>query len=162
MAIYLKFTPDVPGDSVAEGFEKQIIAHSFQFGVGLGIGAATKGEREVTSPSVSEVVVTKELDIGSATLFEQTCMSKEYTSVEVNFVGNSGKETNVPYLKIMLHNTIVSGFSMSSGGDRPSESLSLNFTKIDYEYKARDAGANKADAAKSPIKMWNLITNTNK
>jgi type VI secretion system secreted protein Hcp len=29
---------------------------------------------------------------------------------------------------------MISGYSLSSGGDRPSESLSLNFTKFDSEY----------------------------
>jgi type VI secretion system secreted protein Hcp len=28
---------------------------------------------------------------------------------------------------------MVSGYSISSGGDRPTESVSLNFTKITYE-----------------------------
>jgi type VI secretion system secreted protein Hcp len=31
-----------------------------------------------------------------------------------------------------LTNTLISGFSMSSGGDRPTESITLNFTKITY------------------------------
>jgi type VI secretion system secreted protein Hcp len=29
---------------------------------------------------------------------------------------------------------MMSGYSISSGGDRPSESISLNFTKFDSEY----------------------------
>jgi hypothetical protein len=29
---------------------------------------------------------------------------------------------------------LLSGWSMSSGGDRPTESLSLNFTKIEFRY----------------------------
>lgn len=34
------------------------------------------------------------------------------------------------YLAFELENVMISGYSASSGGDRPSESLSLNFTKI--------------------------------
>jgi type VI secretion system secreted protein Hcp len=39
----------------------------------------------------------------------------------------------------VLDGTLISGYSISSGGDRPSESLSLNFTKIDSEYLNIDA-----------------------
>jgi type VI secretion system secreted protein Hcp len=42
------------------------------------------------------------------------------------------------YLTFTLTNTMISGFSVSSGGDRPSESLSLNFSKIEYKNIPRD------------------------
>ena len=36
------------------------------------------------------------------------------------------------YLSIELENAMISNYSVSSGGDRPTESLALNFTKITY------------------------------
>jgi type VI secretion system Hcp family effector len=42
-----------------------------------------------------------------------------------------------PYMKYILEDLLVSGYSVSSGGDRPTESLSLNFTKIEFEYLHR-------------------------
>jgi type VI secretion system secreted protein Hcp len=33
---------------------------------------------------------------------------------------------------------MISSYSASSGGDRPSESFSLNFTKIEYKYTPFD------------------------
>ena len=33
-----------------------------------------------------------------------------------------------------LTNALISGYSLSSGGDRPSESISINFTKIEYKH----------------------------
>jgi type VI secretion system secreted protein Hcp len=41
---------------------------------------------------------------------------------------------HVSFQKYVLTNTLISGYSLSSGGDRPSESISLNFTKVDSEY----------------------------
>jgi type VI secretion system secreted protein Hcp len=52
--------------------------------------------------------------------------------IELTQTDNSGK--HVSYLKYILTNTLISGYSISSGGDRPSESISLNFTKIDSVY----------------------------
>ena len=39
------------------------------------------------------------------------------------------------YAEYKLTNCMISGYSLSSGGDRPSESLSINFTKIEYSFK---------------------------
>jgi type VI secretion system secreted protein Hcp len=33
---------------------------------------------------------------------------------------------------------MISSFSVSSGGDKPTESCSLNFTKIEYKYVSTD------------------------
>ena len=50
------------------------------------------------------------------------------------------KQDGTSYLKIVLQNTLITSYSVSGhGGDpqaRPTESLSLNFTKITYEMQA--------------------------
>jgi type VI secretion system secreted protein Hcp len=38
-------------------------------------------------------------------------------------------------LTITLTNTLISGWSQSGGSDRPTESLTLNFTKIQFSDK---------------------------
>jgi type VI secretion system secreted protein Hcp len=48
---------------------------------------------------------------------------------------------------------MVSGYSVSSGGDRPSESLSLNFTKILYEFHEMKSKNEKGD---SPKAGWDI------
>ena len=52
--------------------------------------------------------------------------------IEITQTDDSGK--HVSFQKYVLTNTLISGYSISSGGDRPSESLSFNFTKFDSEY----------------------------
>jgi type VI secretion system secreted protein Hcp len=42
------------------------------------------------------------------------------------------------FLAYELSNCGLSGYSTSSGGDAPTESLSLNFTKIMFTYTERD------------------------
>ena len=37
-----------------------------------------------------------------------------------------------PYLQLELENTLVSGWTASSGGERPTEKCTLNFTKITF------------------------------
>ena len=51
------------------------------------------------------------------------------------------------YLKLTLTNTMISGYSLSSGGDRPSESLSLNFTKVEVKMLQNDPTGAGADSS---------------
>ena len=46
---------------------------------------------------------------------------------------------------------MVSGYSVSSGGDRPTESISLNFTKILYEFNEMNAKNEKGDSPKGRV-----------
>src|SRR5258708_25400406 len=50
------------------------------------------------------------------------------TPVETDFV-NVVNGTAVPYLKLNLSNTLISGFSISSARGRPPDSRSLNITQ---------------------------------
>lgn len=107
---------------------------SFQFGVGRGIGSAVGGNRETSTPSVSEITVSKASDQYSAKLLDES-LGGTGASVVIYFTDLSVKGMPVDYLEVDLDNTLLSGFSLSSGGDRPTESLSLNFTKFTFRLK---------------------------
>ncbi len=131
MPIYMNYA-SVAGDVTATGHEKWIEVNSFQWGVGRGIAAPVGGssDREASSPSVSEIVVTKPTDIASVGLLT-AALEGEGVDVTIDFCKTDKGQLNV-YLSFTLNNTMISGFSTSSGGDRPQESVSLNFTKIQF------------------------------
>ena len=134
MAIFLKYGA-IKGETTQATHKEWIEVSSFQFGVGRGISSGVGGgsKREATAPSVSEITLTKTFDIASPLLLKESIGGKAVeTKIELTQTDNSGK--HVAYQKYILTNTLVSGYSISSGGDRPSESISLNFTKIDSEY----------------------------
>lgn len=132
MPIYMNYN-DIKGDATADGHAGWIELSSFQWGVGRGISSPTGGsaDRESSAPSVSEIVVTKAQDISSTKLLNESYQGEGQTVVIDFCKTDKGKLES--YLTITLTNTMVSGVSMSSGGDRPSESVSLNFTKIEYK-----------------------------
>ena len=133
MAIYLK-VEGIDGNVTAEGHEKWIDCGSLQWGVGRGIGAPTGAakDREASYPSISEVTVTKEMDSSSPYLFTESCVGKG-KKVEIHLVRTSADKLET-YMEYVLSNALISGYSVSSGGDRPTESLSINFTKIETKY----------------------------
>lgn len=73
-------------------------------------------------------MVTKDQDIATIGLLT-AALQGDGVKVVIHFCRTNKDKTDV-YLKIELENVMISGYSTSSGGDRPTESISFNFTKI--------------------------------
>jgi type VI secretion system secreted protein Hcp len=148
MAIYLKFGK-IEGNVSEKGHEKWLDVHSLQFGIGRGISTPTgnTGNREASLPSVSEVTITRTMDGASAYLMQAVLGKSKAETAKIDLV-ETGESENEVYANYELTNTLISGYSVSSGGDRPSESLTLNFTKVEFSITPRGAD-NKAG---QPIK----------
>jgi type VI secretion system secreted protein Hcp len=137
MPIFMHFD-GIEGNATAKGYEKWIEVNSFQFGAGRGISTPTGGaaNREASAASVSEVTVTKAMDKASPKLFEASLIGDKGKTVKIAMV-RTGKELK-ELCAYKFESTLVSGYSVSSGGDSPSESLSLNFVKFEYSYTGSD------------------------
>lgn len=159
MAIYMKYGA-LDGEVTAVGYEKWVQCHSFQFGVGRGIAAPGTGggsKREATAPSVSEMTVTTTTDSFSPLILKEALGGKA-TEVKIELTQTDAAGKQIAFQKYVLTNTLVSGLSTSTGGDRPSESLSLNFTKfeslyiaIDDKFVGKPKGAITYDMAESKL-----------
>lgn len=136
MPIYIKYG-DIKGDVTAEGHKGTdgwVEVGSFQFGIGRGIASAVGGseDRESSAPSVSEIVITKEMDTSSFRWMEESLWG-EGQDVQIDLCKTDKGMLEV-YCTYKLTDALISGYSVSSGGDKPSESISISFTKIMYEY----------------------------
>ncbi len=121
--------------------------------MGRAIGTAARGleSREANEPSVSEVVVTKRMDKSSPKLFQDAVGGDLSTVVKFKFTTTTKDKVDT-FLEFELDNCGLSGYSVSSGGDMPSESLSLNFSKVIWSYSGKDA-----KVSGSPEKVgWDL------
>ena len=137
MAIYIDIE-GIKGDATHQNHKKWLDVDSLQWGVGRAImtSSGSAQNREASEPSVSEVTFTKSMDSASALLFQEACAGSAGKKVTIDLVttGNPGDL----YMQYTLHNALISGYSCSSSGDRPSESVSLNFTKIEMKYTQFD------------------------
>jgi type VI secretion system secreted protein Hcp len=131
MAIYMNYN-NIKGDVTETKHATWVELHSCQWGVGRGISSTvgSSAERESTAPSISEIVVSKENDVASGKLMTEA-LSGDGQTVQIDFT-RTFKDAQEIYLTLILTNTIISGYSHSSSGDRPMETISLNFTKIQY------------------------------
>jgi type VI secretion system secreted protein Hcp len=127
--IYMQYA-GITGNSANGPACTGIQLYSFQWGVGRGISSPTggSGDRESSAPSVSEIVVTKSTDVSSTKLLYESLQGTGQ-QVHIDFC-KTERGKNTPYLQYDLTDTLISKFSISSGGDRPTESISLNFVKI--------------------------------
>jgi type VI secretion system secreted protein Hcp len=159
MAIFMKYDGISKGSSTTKGHlgsDGWTELNSAQWGVGRGITDASQGtEREASAPSGSEIVVTKLLDMASYRLFEEA-VSGDGKSVTIHFT-KTNKDQQDTFMEYILSNTLVSGFSTSCAGDRPVETVSLNFTKIEYNYCGQDAKNDKGDTPKTD---WDFSTSS--
>jgi type VI secretion system secreted protein Hcp len=129
MPIYMQYG-SIKGSVTAAGHAGWIEVNSFQWGVGRGISSPTGSscDRDASAPSVSEIVVTKPTDIATVNILRES-LGGEGQEVTIDFSKTDQGALSV-YLSYTLSNTLISGYSISSGGDLPEESISLNFTKI--------------------------------
>jgi type VI secretion system secreted protein Hcp len=156
MPIYMKYD-GIDGAVTSAGFDKWIELESCQMGVNRNISSGAKGNRESSTPSFSDISITKHQDAASTGLFTASLFG-EGKKVDIAFTktGLDGS-TQQKYLEITLTNALISSFSTSGhGGDasgQPMEMLSINFTKIEWKHTATDQN-NKA--AKPTVASWDL------
>ncbi|MCW3473901.1 Hcp family type VI secretion system effector [Limobrevibacterium gyesilva] len=141
MSIFLKYG-SIEGESTTDTKTKWIQLDSLQWGMGRGINMPSGGatsKREASEVSVSEVTITKAADKATPKLVQEALFGKMNTKAEIAFTRTKPDGGVEDFMMLTLFDTAVSGYSMSSGGDNPSESLSLNFAKFDLKYTSYDA-----------------------
>ena len=153
MPIYMKYGA-IKGGVTASGHEGWIELNSFQWGLGRSISSAS-GSRQGSVPSISEIVVTKLTDIATVALLREA-FAGEGQDVSIDFC-RTDEGTVTVYLSYTLTNTMISGNAITSGGDLPVETISLNFTKI----QCRDLlpGAQNPDGSPASV-GYDLTTAT--
>lgn len=145
MAIYMKYGK-IDGDATAAGHEKWIDLHSVQNGFGRAISTPTGSaqKREASNPSVSEITCSKTMDRSSPHLFKYSTTGTKGEDCTIDFTRTAEGSDEI-YLQLKLKDTLITSYSVSSGGDRPSESLALNFTDVEVRYTKMAEGGEAGD-----------------
>jgi type VI secretion system secreted protein Hcp len=140
--ILLKFEPELKGDSKTDKHDGWITIDSMQWGVGRAISSSGVGtDRDTSNPSFSEISISKSMDVASAQLMLEAACGKSLDKATFHFIQTGGKDsTGQHYLEIVLEKPILSSYSQSSGGERPSESISINYVGITMQYDQFEEG----------------------
>jgi type VI secretion system secreted protein Hcp len=129
-AIFIKFPNDITAETTQSGHEGSVAALSVSWGVGRAVSSSfTSSGRETSTPVFSELVFSKLFDSASNDLALAAAKGKAMDEVTITFRKDTGEE-QLDYLVYTLSDVLISSYSMSSGGETPTETLSLNYTKI--------------------------------
>ena len=157
MAIYIQID-GIDGDATHEKHVKWIDAVSLQWGVGRAITTPVGStlNREASEPSISEVTFTKLMDGASPYLLEEATTGTRGKNVKIHLVSTGSAADE--YCEYKLENSLISGYSIVTDGDRPMESVTINFTKVEMKFTPYDPD----HKPKPPVMVGYDMTTTKK
>ena len=120
----------IKGGSTAAGHQGSLELASWSFGASnpSSVGSGSAGAGKV---SISSFNFMRKVDKASPQLKAASVSGTPIPSLSLSVpIKNSSQ-----YLTITLENVVVSSYSVSSGGDRPMESVSMNYSKIEISGK---------------------------
>lgn len=145
----------INGESMDAKHKQAIQLHSFSFGISQ-VGSGSFGGGSGSGKAEwADIHFTKNVDTSTPTLIEHCATGKHIAKAQL-FVRKSGAAGGQgDYYTITMTEVIVSGVqnSGSSAADLPQESLSLNYAKIQFEYKTQD---DKGVLGKPVTAGWDL------
>ena len=156
--ILVDFNKKIKGDCQLSKHKEWIQCESVNLGANRGVEfAGGSAKRQVSHPMFSEVTFSKSADRASADLFMQAICGVSLGDATVNFSQTAGQdEDDQVFQSWTLHDAIITSYNQSSGGGGlPSESFSVSFTKITFQYNEFDGTKVK----KGDAKKWDLQTN---
>jgi type VI secretion system secreted protein Hcp len=128
----------VDGESSDSSHKNEIELLGFSFGASQPGSAGRGGGAGVAKVQVHDFQFSKSFDKASPKLFEACATGKHFPKVTLTCRKAGGSQQE--YLKVILSEVLVSSTQDSgSGGESlPTESVTLNFSKIEIEYKPQD------------------------
>ncbi len=151
--------PPIAGDSTDVTHKGWIDVLSFSWGMSpgatgaLATGMAARGVAGAARPSSLEI--RKWFDKASPALRNAAVTGARMKTVVLEVIHPTKHEL----YQITMSEVLVSNVSMSSGGDRPTESLTFTYGKLEVRYQPAKADGS-LDTLRPVPAGWDLVTNT--
>lgn len=131
---YLKID-GIEGASTVKGHKGEIDVLAFSWGIS---NPATAGGGGAGKPQVSDFSFSKEIAKDSPELFVSVCQGEHHKEavLTVEGVGSDPRGISKSFYKVVFNEVLISSVSISgSDGGVPTENVSLNFAKVEIEYR---------------------------
>ena len=146
----------IKGESADDKHKGEIDIESFSWGLSQS-GSGHRGSGSGTGKvDISDISIMKRVDKASPTLMLACANGKHIVKGKLT-VRKAG-ENPLDYLTIDLDSILVSSYQLSGsdGGGTPTESVSLNFSKIKMSYYVQNA---TGDGTTEIPKTWDIKAN---
>ena len=134
--IIMDMGDDIKGESSIRGYENKIELLSFSHGTGQRIsGDVSTSGRTSGKPNPQEMLVTKYLDFTASPLLHRCVMEgKSLPRVDI-LIGRNDEGPVSVLMRYTMKDVLISDVSVSGGGgDKPVETLTLNFNSISWHF----------------------------
>jgi len=142
--LFVKFD-GIDGESSLKGHEKWIELNSWSWGMSnSGSQASAGGGAGTGKVSISSFNIMHRIDKASPLLFLRCAQGQHIATATLSFTRTMSNGTEMEYYRIGLGDVVVGSINgntppppaagTTGGDDRPTESLSLNFQKIRFDY----------------------------
>jgi len=128
---------DIKGESQDAKHKDEIEVLSWSWGVSNTASPGPGGGGGTGKATFQDLALTHSVDRASPSLM-QACATGQHIKDAMFVQRKAGKEQH-EYLIVKMSDVIITGVAPSSSGDRPLESLTLNYAKIHIEYKPQKA-----------------------
>lgn len=148
--IILDLGKEIVGESTLDSVKDKITCLSFSHGVSQPLAWDVSNSKRTTGrPRIQDIVVTKFYDKASPALNYNCCIGTAFKTATLTIyqMDEKSKEPK-KYIEYTLDNAIISSVSVGGGGGQPTETVSINFTKIKWWYmQQQDTSEQKGNLA---------------
>lgn len=136
--LILDMGDEVKGECSVPGYKGKVELLSFSHGVAMRIaGDIGNSGRTSGKPNHQDMTVTKYLDAATPVLNEACCIGKAFPRVDIIIGRDDGGEV-VELMRYTMTNALISSISVSGGGgDKPVETVTLNYNHITWKFTAQ-------------------------
>jgi len=155
--IILDMGKDVTGESSLTDYTGKMELLSFSHGVAMQItGDLSNTERTSGKPNHQDLTVTKYLDAASPVLCQSCCQGKGFPQVDI-VIGRNDSGKVIELMRYTMKNVIISSISVGGGGgDKPVETVTLNYNDLAWKFTSQNASVGQKGVVNG---TWNLATN---
>src|ERR671925_272518 len=134
MPIYIKFDPFIKGEVTDKGHEGEIEIFSFSWGISNPTVLSSGGGGGAGKASFQDLHLEGPTSSASPVLAKGCASGQHFQKAYLTVRKAGGDQSSAEFYKIILEDVLVSSFqSAGAANERPEESFSLNFAKIEFD-----------------------------
>jgi type VI secretion system secreted protein Hcp len=119
--------------------------------------ASTGGGHTAERAELTEINISKLIDLASPMLAQTCACGKTIPKAKLEMLRADGNGEPIKYFEVELENVLIGHLAPSFGGDFPTETLGLKFSKVRWKYtQQKIAGGSAGNTAGG----WDLATNS--
>jgi len=147
----------ITGESTLTDYVGKMELLSFSHGVAMQItGDLSNTERTSGKPNHQDMTVTKYLDAASPVLNQSCCQGIGFPQVKI-IIGRNDSGKVIQLMQYTMKNVVISSISIGGGGgDKPVETVTLNYNDIAWTFTSQHPEIGQNGVVNG---TWNLATN---